>query len=67
MNWDIIEGKWSQLTGKVKETWGDLTDDEITQAEGKKDKLVGVIQAKYGLAKEEAEKRVDEFSAALED
>ncbi|MBB5720741.1 uncharacterized protein YjbJ (UPF0337 family) [Loktanella ponticola] len=67
MNWDIIEGKWSQLTGKVKETWGDLTDDEITQAEGKKDKLVGVIQAKYGIAKEEAEKRVDEFSAALED
>ena len=60
MNWDTVKGNWKQMTGKIKEEWGDLTDDEITEAEGDRDQLIGKIQAKYGIAKEEAEKQVDE-------
>ena len=61
MNWDIIEGKWEQLKGSVKEKWGDLTDDELTQAAGKRDKLAGKLQEPYGWTKDEAEKQVDDF------
>jgi uncharacterized protein YjbJ (UPF0337 family) len=62
MNWDQIEGKWKQSTGKVKEKWGKLTDDDLTTINGEKDQLVGKIQERYGIAKEAAEKQVDEFS-----
>jgi uncharacterized protein YjbJ (UPF0337 family) len=65
MNWDTVKGNWKQMTGKVKEEWGELTDDEITEAEGDRDKLVGKVQAKYGIAKEEAEKQVDSFAARV--
>ncbi len=63
MNWDTIKGNWSQLTGKVKEEWGDLTDDDLTEAAGERDQLVGKIQARYGVAKDEAERQVDSFVA----
>tara|TARA_R110002074_G_scaffold113783_3_gene242981 strand:- start:230 stop:427 length:198 start_codon:yes stop_codon:yes gene_type:complete len=63
MNWDTIKGNWKQMTGKVKEEWGDLTDDEIMEAKGDRDQLVGKIQAKYGVAKDEAERQVDAFVA----
>ena len=62
INWDQIEGKWKQSTGKVKEKWGKLTDDDLTTIDGKKDQLVGKIQERYGIAREAAEKQVDEFS-----
>ena len=65
MNWDTIKGNWTQMTGKIKEEWGDLTDDEITEAEGDRDQLIGKIQAKYGIAKEEAEKQVNSFAAKI--
>ena len=61
MNWDTIKGNWSQMTGKVKEEWGDLTDDDLTEAAGERDQLVGKIQARYGVAKDEAERQVDSF------
>lgn len=61
MNWDIIEGKWNQLKGSVKEKWGDLTDDELTQIGGKKDKLAGKLQEKYGWTKEEADDQLNSF------
>ena len=61
MNEDILEGKWKQLRGQVKETWGELTDDEIDQINGRRDKLVGKLQEKYGYAREEAEDEVDDF------
>lgn len=61
MNWDTVKGNWKQMSGKVKEEWGDLTDDDLTEAAGERDQLVGKIQAKYGIAKEEAEKQVDNF------
>jgi len=55
MNSDTMKGNWKQLKGKVKEAWGDLTDDELTQVEGKRDQLVGLIQKKYGKTKDEVE------------
>jgi uncharacterized protein YjbJ (UPF0337 family) len=61
MNWDQIEGNWKQLSGKAKERWGKLTDDDLTRIAGKKDQLVGVIQERYGIKKEEAQKELDEF------
>ena len=59
MNWDQIEGNWKQFKGKAKEQWGDLTDDELDRAEGKRDSLVGLIQERYGRARDEAEREVD--------
>jgi len=59
MNEDIMQGKWTQLKGKVKEQWGKLTDDDIDQLDGKKDQLVGRVQERYGLAKDQAERDVD--------
>ena len=65
MNWDHVKGKWLQLKGQVKEQWGKLTDDEITELQGDRDQLVGKIQSNYGIAKEEAEKQVDSWSSRL--
>jgi len=65
MNWDQIEGKWKQYTGKVKERWGKLTDDDLTTISGKRDQLVGKLQERYGMAKDQAEKQIDEFTRSL--
>jgi uncharacterized protein YjbJ (UPF0337 family) len=62
VNWDQIEGKSKQSTGKAKEKWGKRTDDDLTTINGKRDQLVGKIQERYGIAKEAAERQVDEFS-----
>lgn len=61
MTWDQIEGNWKQFKGKVKETWGDLTDDELDQIAGKRDVLLGKIQERYGIEKDEAERRLRDF------
>jgi uncharacterized protein YjbJ (UPF0337 family) len=58
MNWDEAAGKWSQFKGTVKEKWGKLTDDDLTQIDGNRDRLVGKIQERYGIAKEAAEEQV---------
>ena len=58
MNWDTIRGNWKQVTGKVKQKWGKLTDDDLTVIAGQRDQLVGKIQERYGIAKEEADKQV---------
>ena len=65
MNWDRIEGGWKQMTGKVKEQWGKLTDDDLVEIAGKRDQLAGRIQARYGIAKEEAERQLDDFARKL--
>ena len=62
MNWDQIHGKWKQFSGSAKERWGKLTDDDLTRIEGRRDQLVGKVQEKYGLAKEEAERQVDDWA-----
>lgn len=56
---DIITGNWKQLHGQVKEWWGDLTDDDLTKIDGKRENLVGVLQTRYGYAKEHAENEVN--------
>lgn len=61
VNKDILLGKWKQLKGEVKKRWGDLTDDDITSTEGQTDKLLGILQEKYGYSKEQAEKELDQF------
>lgn len=61
MNWDIIQGKWKQLKGSAKEKWGELTDDDLDQIDGNKDKMAGKLQEKYGWTKDEADKQIDEY------
>ncbi|AFI83539.1 CsbD family protein [Methylophaga nitratireducenticrescens] len=59
MSTDIAEGKWTQVKGKLRESWGDLTDDEIEQTKGNSQQLVGLLQERYGLANDQAEKEVE--------
>jgi uncharacterized protein YjbJ (UPF0337 family) len=65
MNWDQIAGSWKQFQGKVREKWGKLTDDDLTVVAGKRDQLSGALQRRYGIAKDEAEKQLDEFVSTL--
>ena len=62
MNWDRAEGQWKQVKGAVKERWGKLTDYDLNVIGGKKDQLVGRVQERYGIAKDEALKQVDEWN-----
>ena len=66
-NWDSIAGKWKQYTGEVKKKWGKLTDDELLQANGNRDILAGKIQEKYGVAREEANKQIDQWAEELKE
>jgi len=61
MNWDQIEGNWKQFKGQIKEMWGKFTDDDLDVIGGKKDKLIGKLQEKYGIAKSEAEAQLKKF------
>lgn len=61
MNWDRIEGNWRQFTGKVKEKWGQLTDDDLTAINGRRDQLEGKIQERYGYSKDQVKKEVDDW------
>jgi len=61
MNSDEIKGKFKELKGDFKKKWGELTDDDWTQVSGDKDKLLGILQQKYGRSKEQAQREVDEF------
>ena len=62
MNWEQLSGQWKQYKGKAKEKWGKLTNDEIDVIEGKREQLVGKIQERYGLSKDQAEKDVDAWA-----
>ena len=59
--WDKIAGNWKQFQGEVRKQWGKLTDDDLEQARGERDKLVGRIQERYGVAKDEASRQLDEW------
>ena len=65
MDWNRIEGNWKQFTGKVKEQWGKLTDDDLTEINGKRDQLEGKIQQRYGYAKDQTQKEVDDWFKRL--
>jgi len=64
MNWDQIEGNWKILKGKAKQQWGRLTDDELDVIAGKKDVLIGKLQERYGLARQEAEREANQWREA---
>lgn len=61
VNSDILAGKWKQLKGDIKNQWGKFTDDDLASVEGQRDKLVGLVQERYGYAREQAEREVDRF------
>ena len=65
MNADQMKGKWKQIKGSVKERWGKLTDDDLDVIDGRQDQLIGTIQERYGIAREAAQKQVDEWNAAV--
>jgi uncharacterized protein YjbJ (UPF0337 family) len=62
MNRDILEGKWTEMKGKVKEQWGKLTDDDLDRAEGRAERLIGLLQQRYGYARDEAEQEYNRFA-----
>ncbi len=61
MNWDQIEGKWKQAKGAIKQKWGKLTDDDLDVINGKQDELIGKIQERYGITREDAQKQLDSW------
>ena len=67
MNWDTIEGNWKQLAGQTKAQWGKLTGDDLREIAGRRDQLAGKIQERYGIAKDEAERQLEEWAAKAED
>jgi uncharacterized protein YjbJ (UPF0337 family) len=67
MEWDTIEGNWKQLTGKVKEQWGKLTDDDLVTIDGKREQLEDMLQERYGIAKDEARQDIDDWLHSLSD
>ena len=62
MDWNRIEGNWKQLKGKIKEQWGNLTDDDLDKIAGKREQLEGKIQERYGITKDAARKDVDDWT-----
>jgi uncharacterized protein YjbJ (UPF0337 family) len=64
LNSDILEGKWKQMRGQVKEWWGKLTDDDLDRVAGKSEQLIGLLQEKYGYTRERAE---EEFNRRLKE
>lgn len=67
MNQEQLEGKFNQIKGKVKETWGRLTDDDIALLNGKSDQFFGKLEEKYGLSKEEGERQLKNLEKAYSD
>ncbi|HET6553656.1 MAG TPA: CsbD family protein [Dyella sp.] len=65
MNQDTIQGNWKQLSGKIKQQWGKLTDDDLKVAEGNAEYLSGRLQERYGMARDEAEREVKAFEKEL--
>jgi uncharacterized protein YjbJ (UPF0337 family) len=67
MNGDQIQGNWKFWTGKAQEKWGKLTDNELTESAGRREQLAGLLQQRYGYAKAEADRAIDDFAAELKD
>ena len=66
MNWDTMKADWTRFRGKIKDQWGKLTDDDLDQIEGRRDQLIGAVQKRYGVAKEEAEKQLGDFESGCQ-
>ncbi|MGF1561056.1 MAG: CsbD family protein [Geminicoccaceae bacterium] len=65
MNWDQIAGNWKELSGKARQQWGKLTDDDLSVINGQREELIGRIQAQYGVTREEAERQVSDWERSL--
>ncbi|MBL8882925.1 MAG: CsbD family protein [Hyphomicrobium sp.] len=65
MNWDRIEGNWKQFSGKVKEKWGELTDDDLARVNGNREQLEGILQERYGYAKDKARQEIDSWTKGM--
>ena len=66
MNWDRVEGQWKQRRGKAVHNWGKVMNDELATISGKHEQLVGILQEKYGVAKEDAKRQVVEFRKTID-
>jgi uncharacterized protein YjbJ (UPF0337 family) len=67
MNWDRIEGNWKQFSGKVRQQWGKLTDDDLDVIGGRREELSGRIQKAYGVTKDEADRQISQFADTIGD
>jgi len=67
MNWDQLEGKWKQLKGAARMKWAQLSEDDLDQIDGRKERLIGKIQERYGLARERAEQQVEEWLTVIKE
>ena len=65
MDWDRIEGNWKQFSGKIKEQWGKLTDDDLDVIKGRREQLEGKIQERYGYAKDQVRSDVDDWLKSM--
>lgn len=65
MNWDRIEGNWKQFKGRAQEKWGDITDNEWHQVAGRREEMIGLIQKRYGRARDEAERELDDWAGGI--
>ncbi len=61
MNADTLKGQWHQIKGSAKEHWGKLTSDDLDRVEGQSERLIGLLQERYGYARDRAQREVDEF------
>ena len=66
MNWDHVEGNWTEFRGKIRERWGKLTNDDLDVIAGRREQLVGLLQQRYGTAKDALEREVKEFERELD-
>jgi uncharacterized protein YjbJ (UPF0337 family) len=66
MNWDQIQGKWKQVKGAARAKWGDLTDSDFERINGNREQLIGLIQERYGIAKDAAERQVNEWAQTVQ-
>lgn len=64
MNWDTMKGDWKQFKGKIREKWGEFTDDELDQVQGRREQFEGLLQKKFGMAKDEIKRQVDAFETS---
>lgn len=67
MNWERIEGSWKQIKGRVKAQWGELTDNDIDVVNGRRDQLLGKLEERYGIAKDEAERQLASWERKASD
>jgi uncharacterized protein YjbJ (UPF0337 family) len=67
LNSDVLKGKFTELKGEIRKQWGELTDDEVTKTKGNAESLAGLVQQRYGIAKEQAESEVQTWMAKAQE